>query len=923
MAPMASTDPEKPSPTTRNDTQSERFAVQIREQLRRILCSRLFTRSHQAASLLTFLVEEALSFDPSATRNNLKEYSVAIHVFGRAVNFDPSSDNIVRVEVRRVRAKLESYYAGEGNSDPILISIPKGAYVPVFQTRDYSDVDLSGHTISHYELVRRRCANKWQALYDANCLHLNRSVTVIIPSRLTLEDESRRQRLLTDTQRAVDHPNVAAIHDVETPDERLIIAAASLPGRRLNQVVEQGTLAGQDALTLARELASALASGHSKGIFHGILTPDSITFDEVYPQVHILPFGLSSLVDIEYPAYDGFRAPEWGDGYAPDLTSDVWAFGALVWFATVGEPPPPAQPVPEGVHEIRTMPPPLAKVVAKCLQPDPSSRYASATEVLQDILQISDGPAEPIEAVRTSVTQPAESRKALILAAILLGIFVLVLSVTIGFRREAAKDPNLRVVVLPLDNVGGGAENDAYCRVIAELLAAKLARLPGAQVVSSRSIDPKHGPVSTEFLQQKLGVQYAVDGSLLKSGTAFQATVRLIRVADGSYAWTESYNGPWTEISARIDELAEKAAQTMGLVVHQEQKRLPPARPAATTEAYDQWLKGRFAAIEYWNTLAPAHYEDAERRLRRALEVQPGYVDAMADLGQLYLSAAYPPKGNQKELLDKAQNLAELAVTLDPDNGRAQTLLGGVYTDTGRARLAMPYLLHAMEITPHDPNPRNSMSLAYEAMGFWESAAFERDRAVERDPLLKGIQWGRAVLLARLGRVQEATKIVDSFPQQTPQWGSMMARIYLIAGKPNQAEAVLIKSNPRDSQDPFSFGMLLALSKAAQGHPDIARVAVKQFKSPERQRGVHYAVLCALAGEKELLVEEIKSHTYYRNYRWLVSEPVLRPYRNYPPYQKLVRDLHQEWQRNLTELGRYLPVQPIKLPHPDEYLSQR
>jgi hypothetical protein len=111
--------------------------------------------------------------------------------------------------------------------------------------------------------------------------------------------------------------------------------------------------------------------------------------------------------------------------------------------------------------------------------------------------------------------------------------------------------------------------------------------------------------------------------------------------------------------------LAEKSAQTMGLIVQRERQRTT-TRSAVNADATDAWLKGRFSAIEYWNTLNPEHFRDAERRLRRALELQPAYVDAMADLGQLYVSAAYPPKGNQKELLDKAEMLAEGAVALDP-----------------------------------------------------------------------------------------------------------------------------------------------------------------------------------------------------------------------------------------------------------------
>jgi hypothetical protein len=58
----------------------------------------------------------------------LNEYSLGIDVFDRGESFDPATDTIVRVQGRRVRAKLENYYASEGNADPIVIEVPKGQY---------------------------------------------------------------------------------------------------------------------------------------------------------------------------------------------------------------------------------------------------------------------------------------------------------------------------------------------------------------------------------------------------------------------------------------------------------------------------------------------------------------------------------------------------------------------------------------------------------------------------------------------------------------------------------------------------------------------------------------------------------------------------------------------------------------------------
>jgi TolB-like protein len=683
------------------------LAPDVSLQLGRILRSSHFVKSPQAANLLAFLVNQTLSSSPGETPNQLKEYSIAVQVFGRPASFDSSADNIVRVEVRRVRAKLERYYEDEGASDPIGISIPKGTYVPVFRKRHYAEFDSSGRTISHYELGRRRCVNRWQSAYDAKCLHLHRFVTVILPTRLTMEDEGRRQSLLEKMRAGVvDHPGVAAVHDVEATQERVIIAAAALPGRSLREYVEGSRLAGDPAVGFARELANALASGHSLGMLHGNLNPDSLSINEgasgEAPHAHLMPFGMLPLVDIEHASFEGFRPPEWSVGGEPDLRSDVWSFGALVWFACYGVAPPPVPSAAGEGAEGGSMPPQLAGVLARCLQPEPGLRYASAVEIAEEMGPVSAAPVVPRE--EAPPAKPRWARhKVIVLTAISLVAVVATIIVSAHFRSKPPAGSEPRLIVLPLENTNADPENEPYCRAAADLLAARLARLPGVQVVSSLSVDRrKRDQFSAEFLQTKLHVDYAVEGTLLRLGPEFQATVQLLDVGAGRHVWSDSYGGPWTDVSARIEELADKAAQSMGLVVQREQIQ-PASSPAINVMAHDAWLKGRFSAIEYWNTLLPGHFDDAERRLRRALELHPSYVNAMVDLGQLYLSGAYahslgqrgvePSKGSQADLYDKAEEFAASAVAVDPESGPAHAVLGSVYTDTGRLRV-LPHPQH-------------------------------------------------------------------------------------------------------------------------------------------------------------------------------------------------------------------------------------
>jgi TolB-like protein len=106
-------------------------AAAVRRQLERILASPGFVRSERMCRFLRFTVEEALRGSSPA---NLKEAVIAIQVFDRTADFNPATDPVVRVEARRLRAKLEDYYAGSGAADPLVITLPKGTYWPHFQS---------------------------------------------------------------------------------------------------------------------------------------------------------------------------------------------------------------------------------------------------------------------------------------------------------------------------------------------------------------------------------------------------------------------------------------------------------------------------------------------------------------------------------------------------------------------------------------------------------------------------------------------------------------------------------------------------------------------------------------------------------------------------------------------------------------------
>ncbi len=108
----------------------------VREQLERILASASFKQVDRLKRFLGFIVLESIA----GRSTELKEYVIGVHVFGKEPSFDPRTDPIVRVQARRLRAKLVRYYQEDGRSDEIIIDLPKGGYAPVIKPREISVV---------------------------------------------------------------------------------------------------------------------------------------------------------------------------------------------------------------------------------------------------------------------------------------------------------------------------------------------------------------------------------------------------------------------------------------------------------------------------------------------------------------------------------------------------------------------------------------------------------------------------------------------------------------------------------------------------------------------------------------------------------------------------------------------------------------
>ncbi|HEY1950953.1 MAG TPA: hypothetical protein VGG97_28325, partial [Bryobacteraceae bacterium] len=131
-----------------------------RELVQRILAAKDFKKAAKLRAFLSYAIDQKFSGHPQA----LTEVQIGHRVLGRAENYNPGEDSIVRTQARTLRQKLEQYFLAEGSEETLLLEFPKGSYSPVFRFR---------------EPAPERKINRRKTLLLAGLLLLTTSMTVL------------------------------------------------------------------------------------------------------------------------------------------------------------------------------------------------------------------------------------------------------------------------------------------------------------------------------------------------------------------------------------------------------------------------------------------------------------------------------------------------------------------------------------------------------------------------------------------------------------------------------------------------------------------------------------------------------------------------------------------------------------------------
>lgn len=226
----------------------------VQAQLERILASGEFRKSMRMCRFLRLVTQEALHGKPDC----LKEYRIGTEVFDKDESFDPRIDPIVRNEARRLRRKIEMYYLTEGKSDPVVIELPKGGYIPVFAFR-----------VMPRELVASGMSLRWRVLAVAA------AATVIVTGSWLVV----RRQLSSDATHAASRPSTTRPHPVAAAGEAYTAGRYLLFKLRAEDILASRTQL-ETAIRLDPSFADAfatLALNYQASAIFGLTTREAAT----------------------------------------------------------------------------------------------------------------------------------------------------------------------------------------------------------------------------------------------------------------------------------------------------------------------------------------------------------------------------------------------------------------------------------------------------------------------------------------------------------------------------------------------------------------------------------------------------------------------------------------------------------------------
>jgi adenylate cyclase len=290
-------------------------------------------------------------------------------------------------------------------------------------------------------------------------------------------------------------------------------------------------------------------------------------------------------------------------------------------------------------------------------------------------------------------------------------------------RDKLLTAPRLSIVVLPFANLSGDPEQDYFADAITDDLTTDLSHLAGSFVIARNTAFTYKGKaVDMKQIGRELGVRYALEGSVRHIGEAITVNAQLISTETGAHVWADRFDGERSRLGQLQVEFVARLANSLGTeLVKAENLRAMRERPS-NPDAVDLVMRGQVVRMR----IGPTALNEAVDFFERALKLDPGYAQAKILLAQALADrvGSFWSSDAQADI-DRADKLADEALSAEPDSALAHLVKGQVYSAAASpmAKLRTPTEGHWETAISDAETARDldqNLASAYAMSGWWK-----------------------------------------------------------------------------------------------------------------------------------------------------------------------------------------------------------
>jgi TolB-like protein/Tfp pilus assembly protein PilF len=403
--------------------------------------------------------------------------------------------------------------------------------------------------------------------------------------------------------------------------------------------------------------------------------------------------------------------------------------------------------------------------------------------------------------------------------------------------------------VLPFTDISATKDQEYFSDGLTEELITALSQVPGLRVAArTSSFQFKGQTADVHEVGRRLDVGAVLEGSVRKSGNQLRVSVQLINTKDGYQLWSESYDRSLADVFAVQEDVARSIVSALRVRLAPSRDSALAVRPTTDLQAYDFYLKGRYA----WNQRTGPSLKEAVRYLEQAVARDSAFARAWAALADSYILVVPYAGGDRAQSWSRAQEAARRALALDPHSAEASTSLGyGNMVYAWDWKASEENFQRAIAADPNYANAHHWYADFLAGQGRLEESLAEMRKAHQLDPLSLIITTENGWVLYMMGRNDSAEAQIRSALALDSHFAAALSRlgeVLTLKGRYPEALAAYQQSVDLGMFQPYVAGMA-AFANAKAGNRAAALKIVHDLEERSKREYIPaWSLAAAYAG---------------------------------------------------------------------------